>query len=68
MGLHDFLEQRGAATRLAREIGITHSAVFQWLHKGVPAQRVLAVERITGISRHVLRPDIFGPAPGQEAA
>jgi DNA-binding transcriptional regulator YdaS (Cro superfamily) len=33
----------------------------------VPAERVLEIERLTGVSRHELRPDVFGPAP-QEAA
>ncbi|PZP64983.1 MAG: hypothetical protein DI604_25710, partial [Delftia acidovorans] len=32
--------------------------VSQW--KKVPAERVLEVERVTGISRHELRPDVFG--------
>ena len=37
---------------------ITPQAISQW--DKVPAKRVLEVEKITGISRHVLRPDIFG--------
>jgi DNA-binding transcriptional regulator YdaS (Cro superfamily) len=28
--------------------------------KIVPSERVLAVEGITGVSRHHLRPDVFG--------
>ena len=52
-------KERGLKTRLARELGITHGAVMQW--RKVPAERVLDVERITGISRHELRPDIYGP-------
>lgn len=43
---------------------ITPQAISQW--KKVPADRVLDVERVTGISRHELRPDIFGPPPSQE--
>jgi len=46
--------------QLARELGITHGAISQWAQ--VPADRVLDVERITGISRHDLRPDVFGPS------
>lgn len=45
---------------LAKQLGITIGAVWQW--KQVPAARVLEVERITNISRHVLRPDVFGEA------
>ena len=39
---------------------ISPQAISQW--DKVPAKRVLEVEKITGISRHVLRPDIFGEA------
>lgn len=53
-----WLENRGAATDLARKLGITPCAISQW--NEVPPARVLDIERITGISRHVLRPDIFG--------
>ena len=52
--------ERGLKFRLAQELGITHGAVSQWPR--VPAERVLDVERITGISRHELRPDIYGEA------
>lgn len=51
--------------QLAQELGITHGAISQWAQ--VPSERVLDVERFTGISRHDLRPDVFGPAK-QEAA
>jgi DNA-binding transcriptional regulator YdaS (Cro superfamily) len=40
--------------------GITRSAVCLW--KRCPPKRVALVEEITGVSRHKLRPDIFGPA------
>lgn len=37
----------------------------QWLRmesgdRGIAAERVLVIENLTGISRHELRPDIFG--------
>lgn len=54
-------EKAGGVVALARELGIKHTAMYSW--NRVPAERVLEVERITGISRHELRPDIFGPAP-----
>ena len=50
----------GSATALADKIGITRAAVSQW--KQVPAERVLEVERLTGVPRYELRPDIFGEA------
>jgi len=50
---------------IGRGLGISSQAVSQW--KRVPAERVLDVERITGVSRHELRPDIY-PAVAAEAA
>ena len=55
------VETQGTQLKLARLLGITRSAIAQW--KKVPPGRVLDVERITGISRHDLRPDVFGPKP-----
>lgn len=56
----------GGNTGLARAMGggITPQAISQW--KQVPAERVLDVERATGVSRHDLRPDLY-PAPGAAA-
>ena len=50
----------GGASALSRLLNITPQAVLQW--DKVPPNRVLDVERHTGVSRHELRPDIFGAA------
>jgi DNA-binding transcriptional regulator YdaS (Cro superfamily) len=55
--IHELLEKRGACTAIAKECGISTAAVSKW--PKVPAERVLAVERATGISRHRLRPDVY---------
>lgn len=55
-----FSKERGRITKLANELGVSTAAVSQW--DRVPAERVLEVERITGISRHELRPDVFAEA------
>ena len=70
MDLETYLSRRGAATEMGRALGITHSAVLQWIKNGVPAERVLAIEVASGgkLSRHDLRPDLFGPAPQLVAA
>jgi len=59
------IEAVGTAGDLAAKIGVSPQALSQW--KRVPVNRVLDVERITRISRHELRPDIFGPGPALAA-
>lgn len=52
----------GGPGKLAKSLGISRAAVAMW--KVIPVLRVPDVERVTGISRHTLRPDFFGPGPG----
>lgn len=53
----------GGITKLARELNVKHQTFYSW--KRVPAERVLDMERITGVPRHELRPDLY-PAPDAE--
>lgn len=46
-------------SELARKIGVSDVAILYWERGQVPAGRVLEVERLTGVSRHELRPDIY---------
>jgi DNA-binding transcriptional regulator YdaS (Cro superfamily) len=59
-------DERGRLTKLADVLGISVAAVCQW--DRVPAERVLEVERATGVSRHDLRPDLYPPQPQAEVA
>ncbi len=56
-GLRKIRTQRGLARRIALELGISAAAVSFW--RKIPAERVLAVERITSIRREELRPDLY---------
>jgi len=47
----------GGQAKFARLIGVTAQAVSQW--DEVPPLRVLAVERVSGVPRHKLRPDLY---------
>lgn len=50
----------GGMRALARLLGISAPAVWEWRQRGqIPVGRVLQIERLTGVSRHVLRPDIY---------
>lgn len=45
---------------LSRLLGISAPSVWEWRRRGrIPAERVLQVERVTGVSRHILRPDLY---------
>lgn len=55
----------GGLTKTATALGLDNpSVVANWRTRGrIPYQRAIEIERLTGISRHVLRPDVFGPNP-----
>jgi DNA-binding transcriptional regulator YdaS (Cro superfamily) len=56
----------GGTVALALAVGVPHYNVSKWRKTGVPAKHVLRVEQATGVSRHDLRPDVFGPASSPE--
>lgn len=58
ISMHIIIEHAGGVTALAKALRITKQAVSQW--DEVPPLRVLQVEKITGLSRHAIRPDIYG--------
>lgn len=53
----------GSQTLVARRIGVTRQAMAQWSR--VPAEHVLMMEKISGVSRYELRPDVYGSPPKQ---
>lgn len=63
--LADAVRKVGSQSAFARLTGRTQPSVYQLLMRrgSLWPDAVLAVERATGISRYVLRPDIYGPMP-----
>lgn len=65
------IEAVGGQVHLARRLGITPAAVNQWVRglRPVPAERCRAIEAATAgvVTRYDLRPDVFGPAPANDA-
>jgi DNA-binding transcriptional regulator YdaS (Cro superfamily) len=51
------IEAAGGLAKLAEPLGITVQAISQW--DEVPPLRVLAVERVSGVPRSELRPDLY---------
>ena len=67
--IDEAIETLGGPTKAAAALGIDNpSVVMNWKARGrVPANKALEVEALTGISRHLLRPDIFGAEPERAA-
>ncbi len=54
-------------SELARGLSIDRSTVSKWISRNrIPSDRVLAVEAITGLSRHDLRPDLYPLDSGRD--
>lgn len=54
------IKAAGGPSALGRLLGVSSQNISQWWQ--VPAERVLAVERHTGVSREELRPDLYPPS------
>jgi DNA-binding transcriptional regulator YdaS (Cro superfamily) len=55
--MREAIAAAGGLRALSRALGTSYQAISQW--KRCPAPRVIEVERLTGVSRHKLRPDVF---------
>jgi TorA maturation chaperone TorD len=64
IGLDEAIRAAGGVGALARKLGIAQPSVSNWTR--VPAERVVAVEAVTGIGRALLRPDLYGERPGSD--
>lgn len=61
MDLTSYLSQKGiTAVALGEKLGVSHSTILRWADGKVPvpAERVAAVSRATGIPAATLRPDL----------
>jgi DNA-binding transcriptional regulator YdaS (Cro superfamily) len=60
--LQKAIDEAGSQSLLADAIGTTQPRVSEWLNeaKQASARFVIAIEAVTGVSRHELRPDVFG--------
>jgi len=51
----------GGEEAFMQRVGIKRRSLFSWRATGIPAVRLPAVVRATGIPAHELRPDMFKP-------
>lgn len=64
-GLKLAIAKIGSAHALAKALGMSPQAFSEW--RRVPSHRILQVEAVTGISRELLRPDLYLKKPGRKA-
>ena len=60
-GLQKAIAAAGSQSELARRLGITPQAVQRWC--SIPARHIIAIERVTGVPREVLRPELYRCSP-----
>jgi DNA-binding transcriptional regulator YdaS (Cro superfamily) len=68
--LAESVRKVGSQSAFARLVGKTQASVHGLLRDGKPlwAESVLTVEAVTGVSKHRLRPDVYGPKPTETVA
>ena len=61
--LREAVQEAGSLAELGRRTGFSHVSYHLALKKGkqISAEMALAVSQQTGVERHRLRPDLWGP-------
>lgn len=52
------VEAAGGKSALAKKLKTTRQNISAW--RQVPIGRALEIERLLGVSRHAMRPDVYG--------
>jgi DNA-binding transcriptional regulator YdaS (Cro superfamily) len=61
--MDEVFKAAGGRRALAVKLGLSVQAVHSWKQtKKVPAERVMRIEKLTGIPRSKIRPDLYPPA------
>lgn len=57
--LENVCRQVGGQTQLAKILGVSPQAVFQWIHghRKVPPLQAIEIENKTGVAKEEIRPD-----------
>lgn len=58
-GVIEACRRAGSQVALSKLAGVSEVAVHKWIYDEIPPERAIEVERLTGVSRRILRPDIF---------
>jgi DNA-binding transcriptional regulator YdaS (Cro superfamily) len=46
-------------SELSQKMNLSKQAVYKWQTHGIPAKRLLEVEKLTDVKRERLRPDLY---------
>lgn len=49
----------GGQAALAQKLGVKQPAISYYLYKRCPAEKAILIEKITGVPRSEIRPDLF---------
>ena len=52
------IRKAGGYAQVAKALGVRRQTVYKWRER-LPLERIPEIERVTGLSRHDLRPDYF---------
>jgi DNA-binding transcriptional regulator YdaS (Cro superfamily) len=56
-GIGLIIKAAGGHRKLGRMLGVSYQSISQW--KRIPADRLVEIEIITGVTREEMRPDLF---------
>lgn len=59
IALKKAIDAAGSQTKLAKALDISPQRVQFWTKSRLPSQWVIPVEKVTGVSRCELRPDLY---------
>ena len=66
--LKELFRSRGIKlVSIASALGVDKGTVTKWMQSKIPVEHAREIERITGVPKHELRPDVWD-APSGEAA
>lgn len=59
VGVAAAIAKAGSQEVLADALGVRQPAIVKWLYRQIPPERAIQIEKILGIDRKLMRPDIF---------
>lgn len=59
LGVLEAINKTGSFHELAKKLNVTAPCVFKWLYLSCPAHRAVEIERIVGVKKSKIRPDLF---------